>query len=105
MVIGQLCSSYWRKGLISKRKTRRWTALHKAAFNGHMEIMELLMEGGADTKAESSFRSTVLHLAAQKSHDAVVRLLVEEEVDVDAKDKDGWTALHWAAFCGNEEVA
>jgi hypothetical protein len=48
-----------------------WTALHKAAGNGHETVVQLLLEEGADVAAKDQIGRRALHRAA-------VRLLLEK---------------------------
>ena len=44
-----------------------WTSLHiAAAFNGHQDCVQVLIEGGADASATNNEGQTPLLLAAQK---------------------------------------
>ena len=52
-----------------------WTALIKAAFRGHEEVVGLLLEGGADREAKDRWGDSALDRARRKGHDGVVRLL------------------------------
>jgi ankyrin repeat protein len=62
------------------------TALHLSAQNGHLEIVKLLLEHGADVKAKTElFCETTLHLAARNGHFEIVKLLLEHGADVNAK--------------------
>ncbi|RDW66000.1 hypothetical protein BP6252_09635 [Coleophoma cylindrospora] len=55
----------------------RYTALHKAAEGGDVEIVKLLVERGADVNAELPGGLTALHLASEKGHDDIVKLLFD----------------------------
>lgn len=44
------------------------TALHKAAANGHVEIVQLLIERGGDINQPDITESTALHAAARNGH-------------------------------------
>lgn len=56
-------------------------AIHNTAANGHLEIMELLLENGADFELEGELRMVPLGLAATKKHHAVVNCLVKKLVE------------------------
>ena len=75
-----------------------------AVKEGHLEVVRLLLEAGADKDAANTDGSTALFFAAQNGHLEVVRLLLEAGADKDAADTDGWTALHIAAQEGHLEV-
>lgn len=81
------------------------TALHKAAENGHNDVVLALLEHGTDFDAqEDTFDQTPLHLAALNGHKAVVQTLLDHRASPNIKDDDGWMAIHVAAWTGNEEV-
>jgi ankyrin repeat protein len=60
------------------------TALHVAARGGHLDVVELLVEYGAQVSALNRLRRTPLHLAAVAGHVAVVRSLLAAGAPVDA---------------------
>ena len=85
-----------------------YTPLLKAVKYGAPEnIIDLLLEHGADVHSVAEDRKTVLHLAAQTGDEAMMRKLVERDLSksVNAEDKDGWTPLHEAAYYGSEAAA
>ena len=49
-----------------------WTPLHLAARYGHKEIVEYLVEKGADVNAKDKEGWTPLHFAAQEGHTEIV---------------------------------
>ena len=72
------------------------TALHEAAWNGHKEVVELLLSQGADKNATDHEGKTVLHSAAWRGNKEIVELLLSKNAEINIKDKFGWTALHLA---------
>jgi ankyrin repeat protein len=79
-----------------------WTPLHLAAFFGHREVAELLLDHGADVNARSQSErfaraNTPLHAAAANRQVAVAELLVARGADVNARDGSGFTPLALAA--------
>jgi len=70
------------------------TPLHYAANNHHKEVVELLIEKGADVNARERYLCTPLHYALPSIE--IVRLLVANGADVNAKDKEGQTPLDYA---------
>ena len=91
----------------------RWRQIQKdtndsccnlAAKHGHLEVVRLLIEKGADATAEDKDKKTPLHFAAANGHLEVVRLLIEKGADATAEDEDKKTPMHLAAFNGHVEV-
>ena len=79
-----------------------------AAYIGDFEIVELLIQEGADVNAVTkSGGYTALILAADNANTEMVKLLIDAEADVNAKDNNGRTALlaaTWAVYQGHTEI-
>jgi ankyrin repeat protein len=88
---------------IGTRAGDGYTALHLAAFFGHVETARLLVERGADVSATSENTMGVqpLHSAAATRHFAVAELLLIAGADADARQQGGWTPLQAAAHNGD----
>ena len=66
------------------------TPLHAAAERGHYESVEILLNAGANARAETNpEKITPLHLSAQEGHYRCMELLLSEGVDVDAATLSG----------------
>ena len=70
------------------------TALHWASYNGHLDVVRLLLTEGADITIADNNGWTALHYASMFGHLDIVRLLLTEGADINIADKYGWTALH-----------
>ena len=82
-----------------------WTALHRAAENGHEGTVEVLLEHGCDANAMAKYGGTPLHRATKKGHiNIATRLLHLDQILVDAEDKYGGSALHRAARSGHAAI-
>jgi uncharacterized protein len=86
-----------------------FTALHLAAFFGHPESVNALIDAGADVDAEAtnSFVERVrpLHSAADNRDHDCSRPLLDAGADVNARQGDGFTPLMAAAQVGDVELA
>ena len=59
------------------------TPLHQAAFQGHLEMVETLLEGGADPRLrDEDFHATPLQWALTAGHPEIAERLAAEDVDV-----------------------
>ena len=74
------------------------TALYVAAENGHVAVVQALLQAGANVDAARTTDFwTPLHIAAENGHVAVVKTLQGAGADTDAALTDGTTPLHIAA--------
>lgn len=63
-----------------------WTALQIAANKGHLKVVELLVERGADMNVRHSIsKLTAFHLAALNEHADVVKYLAAKGADINIK--------------------
>ncbi|KAL2051987.1 hypothetical protein ABVK25_007679 [Lepraria finkii] len=78
--------------------TNGWPLLVRAAENGQLAVVELLLERGADPLKGTIGDRLPLHFAAENGHLPVVRILLQQPtVDPNKKDFSGQTALFKAA--------
>ena len=80
------------------------TPLILASQAGHLEVVRLLCEAGADKDRADNSGDTVLMYASSSGHLEVVRLLCEAGADKDKANQDGDTALLYASSMGHLEV-
>jgi ankyrin repeat protein len=82
---------------ISQFKT---TALHRAADGGHLAVVELLLNRGADPDLrDEGDNATALHFAAERGSLPIVKLLIERGADVNGfGDLHGWDVIGWATL-------
>jgi ankyrin repeat protein len=59
--------------------------------------MRLLIEHGADVKAQDETHSTPLHMASSSGIPEIVQLLIEHGADVSGRDRRHRTPLHLAS--------
>ena len=80
------------------------TALHLAVFRKHTDVMQVLIDAGADIDAQNNEGRSPLHSACKYGTLDVVKMLVRAGAGVRVTDNDGCTCLILAARCGHTET-
>jgi ankyrin repeat protein len=76
------------------------TPLVVAAVHGHVGVVSLLLERGADANASNYNKTTALQYAAIGGNEEVVSILLSRGADINRKGFYGFTALHLASWGG-----
>lgn len=76
------------------------TALHLAAYKGHIDVVRILLKASCDLDIQDDSDQTALHRAAVVGNAEVISALILEGCSLDRQDKDGNTALHEASWHG-----
>jgi ankyrin repeat protein len=71
--------------------------LMAAALEGHPQVVELLLAGGAAVNARTADGQTPLMYAAINGSPDIVNLLLARGADIHARDQNGKTALAFAS--------
>ena len=79
-----------------KVKGEKSELLHRAAFNNHPAIAQILIEAGADIEAKDDDDRTTLHDAAIWGGIDVMRVLLQAGADPNARSKYGNTVFMYA---------
>ena len=74
------------------------TALHSAVEHNQLDVIQVLIENGADINAETSNGTTPLIAAARAGNENVIKLLHSYKVALDHRTQSGNTALGLAAY-------
>jgi uncharacterized membrane protein YgcG len=82
---------------------RAYTPLMLAARNGMPDVVEALLDAGADTRIRSGRRFTALIFAAYEGNVECAEHLIEAGANVDAEDINGLTALDWVEKEGESD--
>ena len=84
-----------------------FTALGLASFFGHLSLVKLLLDKGANPNIASNnqFKVAPIHSACAISNYEIAKLLIQHGADVDAKQMQGNTPLHSAAHNGQTTLA
>jgi ankyrin repeat protein len=81
------------------------TALHLACRRGHVEVVCVLLDSGANAEALDKHESTPLHEASRGGHVELVRVLLDRGVDTKPKNDAGYTPAILALMGGHVQVA
>lgn len=94
------------RGASVSHRARTLPPLVHALTKEGTELMELLVEHGADLKSLSGKdHKNALHWAASEGMPKAVKYLLGKGMDIEAKSKRGCTPLLLAADCGHAQVA
>ena len=80
------------------------TSLHAASRAGHLAIVRVLLDAGANTEVRDSIGATALHDACDHGRLEVVREMVQRGADIFAKNRHGGTPFDYAACNGHTVV-
>jgi len=94
---------------INARNSYGFTAIHKAANAGNLQIVDLLIAKKANVNSRDNYSgslgsSTPLMAAAYEGRTLVVKALLQAGADPNLKNKSGWTALTYAEKGGNDKI-
>ena len=83
------------------------TALHKAARQGHVDTVRVLLSAGADPNVRSTHLhgGTPLHLATWSGDPESIRVLIAGGADPNTRDEYGRTPAEWATRRGEHQLA
>ncbi|WP_257282218.1 ankyrin repeat domain-containing protein [Endozoicomonas sp. ISHI1] len=81
-----------------------FTALMLASILGHKDIVERLINAGANLNARNKNGATALFMAAQENNTDCVKILIEAKADLNARTMDGATPLLIAAKKGHTDI-
>ena len=82
------------------------TPLYEAAIQGHTEVVQLLLQAGADPNMASNLGRTTLHAAAERYWVDILGVLLDGGAKLDRGDPllHGDTPLHVATVNGYKNV-
>jgi len=94
---------------INKHNTKGWNAIILAAFNHHIEIVEMLLQHGALINSGNANGTTVFMYAKTKvlenDNYFFLDLLIENGANINLRDtKNNWTVLDYSKQIGNAKL-
>ncbi|XP_026208466.1 ankyrin-2b isoform X3 [Anabas testudineus] len=72
-------------------------ALHLAAKEGHVDLVQELLDRGAAVDSATKKGNTALHISSLAGQIEVVKILVKRGADINAQSQNGFTPLYMAA--------
>lgn len=83
--------------LFNEKEFQKNPLLHCAIEEGHFEIVDFLIQQGADISQCNRFGIPALHAACCVGNSKIVALLLNAGADVNLKGRFGELALHWVS--------
>ncbi|XP_053476482.1 ankyrin repeat and SAM domain-containing protein 3 isoform X2 [Ictalurus furcatus] len=93
-----------RKVDVDGRNLGGWTPLMYAAYIGHDNIVNLLLESGVSVNASTAKGLTPLMLAASCGNESIAYFLLQQGAELERKDGRGWTALLHSTSTGHQQM-
>jgi ankyrin repeat protein len=79
--------------------------LHDACGEGSVEVVQSLLDEGADVNQRDGDHATALDVASANGELEVAKLLIKYGADVNCRDKIGWTPLHHVSRGEHHDIA
>ena len=91
---------------VMHRSSQGHTALHYAAYNkkDSIEIIDILLNSGADINDNNGTWGTPLHFAAERGTKEIVLYLLKKGAKVNIENSKGESPIHLASQYGNAEI-
>ncbi|XP_014553834.1 hypothetical protein COCVIDRAFT_28984 [Bipolaris victoriae FI3] len=91
--------------MVNSKDDHGTTPLIIAAEQGHYEMIEMLVDKGADVNAQSGYYGNALQAASAVGHKEIAMLLLDKGADVNAQSGYYGNALQVASANGHKEIA
>ena len=101
----KIVSSFLEVVDIDEQNSKGLTALMLATIEGHTEIVDILIEAGADLNIQEEYGDTALMKAIYKKNIDIAEMLIDSGADLNIPDEDGNSALIKAIQKKNTNIA
>jgi ankyrin repeat protein len=81
------------------------TALHWAVYSKDIELVEMLLDEGADPNARNDYGASPMTVASEHGNYDIMKALVAADGDIESANSEGQTLLMAVARTGNTETA
>jgi ankyrin repeat protein len=93
------------EGALEERNHEDLTPLLSAAKQNNFDLVQLLVEEGADVNAQTKVGGlTPLRYAIMEGNYLMAEYLIDNGADVNQKNEHGWTPMHTAARYGEIDI-
>ncbi|XP_053202641.1 ankyrin repeat domain-containing protein 49-like [Panonychus citri] len=90
--------------LLNVKDSDGYSSLHKAAYSDNYEVVQTLIELGADIEARTIDQWTPLHCASKWGNLRSASILIDAGANINARSSGGVTPLHLAAANKNKQM-
>ena len=97
----QVKASFHKSIDINRKNQLGQTLLYHAAFKGYTDIVQFLLDNGADMMIADDNGNFPIHTASNKGQVRCVELLIKKGANVDLLNRKNLTPLHFAV-CGDQ---
>lgn len=89
---------------LDRKNIGGWSPLMYAAYIGHDNIANLLLEAGVNVNATTAKGLSPLMLAASCGNESIAYFLLQQGAELEMKDYRGWTALFHCTSTGHQQM-
>ncbi|MCC8484219.1 MAG: ankyrin repeat domain-containing protein [Rickettsia endosymbiont of Labidopullus appendiculatus] len=100
----ELLEKLLQKGININDHIYDMTFLYIACVQGKINMIEMLLNNGADIKAPDKYGYTPLHFACTQDHTGVIAMLLAKGAETKVQNKNGHTPLHFACYKGDSDA-
>lgn len=99
----ETCRHLIDKAELNSKNNDGWTPFHVASYLGHVAIVELLIEKGANIEILNNDGGNALLIAAAHGKTEVAMLL-SSRMDLNFQNEKGWTPINAASMYGHVDI-